>query len=219
MGAGVSLIAAAACSLLLVSALVAFHGWPGVAPSGTVISLAVSSPVSPRRHLEGPSGALVLGTVAADTAAARRAGVPDGDSSRPGGSPRLGLIPVSATRSSGAVSSPAASVGVSPSSLRFPAASGGSSSPSAGVVSPGAGSPSVPPMPVPVPVSAIGDKTGNVISQVGHTVAGVGHSVGQVGSKVAPAVGQVIQQTGVGAGTTVSGVGDVVGGVTGQSSR
>lgn len=192
LGASGSLLAGAACLLLAMSALVAFHGFSDLsttAAQGSSLSLpAVAARRASALVAAGPgAGAAVLVVPSGLRAGARATprGVGPGGARR--GASRRGLAP---SRSPGRAPAPAA------------APSGGTSSASAPVVARGTGSGAR----APGLLSVAGGAAGSTLE---HTTAAVGGAVGPVSPQGAGA----IQSAGTGVGEAVRQSADVADGL------
>jgi hypothetical protein len=192
LGAGGSLVAAAACSLLVASAVVAFRsGWPGVRPPSSGPTLTVAShPIVAAGH-SGPGVKPLI--VSASLAG------------RPGGS-----------LSFAAPGRPAGSVGArfAPAS---PAAPGGAHVPGGTQSASGGGGPGPGQSQSPGSTSTgTGQAGSGPGGQVGQAVGGAGTAAGGAVSGVSPQVGQTVQQAAQSAGQTLGGAGKSAGGAVGQ---
>jgi hypothetical protein len=190
LGAGGSLVAAAACSLLAVSAVVAFRsGWPGVRPasSGPTLTVAAHEVAAGSRAGLGAQPLIV---------SASAAGRPGGIQSfaaggGPGGSVGTQLGP--GARELGIPTRGSVSGGAQ----AIPASSGGSGSGQS-------------PRPSTTPADT-GQTVSSTGSRVGQAVSGAGTAVGGAVSGVSPTVGQAVQQSAQSAGQTVGGAGKAAG--------
>lgn len=105
LGSGLSMIAAGVAALMLVSVVLAFHGWPGVASSGPIPRVVAVAATGPASHARVPT--LVIAPTAAPAVQSTNVAAPSqrpsggqvhpytGTSRRPGFVPATGSVPTS----------------------------------------------------------------------------------------------------------------------------
>lgn len=188
------LVGSALLLLAVVSALVAFKGWPDPAIPSGVSDLVVRDADRPT-SVEGPARVAVDAAPAAAAVAA--APVPDSLLAGAGhGSPVGGGT---GNLASGGGGTGESTLGTLP--RRRPASSPGRGAPPAS--GGGSGTPSLQRPPAPDPTRGVGGVTGGL----GDTTHGVTQGLGQVVGGVSPSLGQTVTDTGEALSELVSGLG------------
>jgi hypothetical protein len=195
MGAGLSLILAGSLALSLVSALIAFHGWPGVQSQRTADERAVIAEVGPGR------------TVAAHAPALR---LPDVPRRRPTPAPRQTAAPAAP-----ATTTPRRSVAPPPVTRKSTVAKFAKHPPDPPqTTSVKVAEPSTPAKPdvLKATLAPAADTVKNLGTTLDTTVNRTGQAVSDLVSPVLPGVGKAVE-------ATTAGVGDLLSKLTGIVSQ
>jgi hypothetical protein len=206
-----SLLAGAALMFIVASALVAFRGWPHLAPAPAPGEVVIA-PRSARSPGASAFARRLAAVVAAPAAGTGPAAAP-GAGRRGGTGGRRGVGPTGPTHSVGAPVSTSIPVGTPAATPTSSCATGGCGPATTTTAAP-------PPTPVQQGQQLIQQVTNTLGKMVSGTGGQVGSTVQQTTSSVAgavggasPAVGGVVKQAGSGTAKTVTGVTNAVGGL------